>query len=99
MALRRQIVDLVRLSFLHHADQVGGVGHIAEMQPQAWVAFMRVLIEAVDAAGVEGGRTPLDAVNPVTLAQQPFGQKGAVLAGNARNERGFRHRFNPLLVR
>jgi hypothetical protein len=41
----------------------------------------------IDPPGVERGRTPLDAVDRVTLLQQHFGQKSAVLAGDAGDQR------------
>ena len=34
VALSRQIVDLIRLSFLHDADDVGRIGHVAIMQEE-----------------------------------------------------------------
>ena len=37
MALRGEVVDLVGLRFLHQADQVGGIGHVAVMQEEAGV--------------------------------------------------------------
>ena len=44
VALRRQIVNLIRLHLLHDADQIGGVGQIAVVQDHTQIALMRVLI-------------------------------------------------------
>ena len=56
MALRRQVVDLVGLHLLDDADQIGGVGQVAVVQMQAHVALVRVLVEVIDAVGVEARR-------------------------------------------
>ena len=92
MTLRRQIVDLARLGLLDDADQVGGVGQVAVVHGEAQILLVRILIEMVDTAGVEGRRAALDAVHHVALLQQEFRQIGAVLAGDPGHERyTFRH--------
>jgi len=45
----------------------------------------------VDAVGVEEGSAALDAVDFVALAEQKFGEVGAVLAGYAGDEGFFGH--------
>ena len=87
MALRGEIVDFGRPDLLHQADQVGRVRHVAIMQQERHVARMRILVEMVDAGGIERGRPPLDAVDGVALAEQIFGEIGAVLAGDAGDQR------------
>src|SRR4051812_18840421 len=52
---------------------------------------MRVLIKMVDALGVEGRGTALQAVHFVAFLQQQLRQIGAVLAGDAGNQSAFRH--------
>jgi hypothetical protein len=47
------------------------------------VVDVRVLVQVVDAVGVEHAGAALDAVHLVALLQQEFGQVGAVLAGDA----------------
>ena len=84
VALRREVVDLVRLHLLHDADQVGRVGQVAVVQSHAYVALVRVLVQVVDAVGVEARGPALDAVYLVALFEQQFGQVRAVLAGDAR---------------
>jgi len=83
VALRRQVVDLVRPHFLHHANQVGGIGQVAVVQDQAPVLGMGVLVEVIDAVGVEQRSAALDAVHLVALGQQQLGQVHAILAGDA----------------
>ena len=51
--------------------------------------LVRILIEMIDPVGVEGRGPPLDAVNDVALVEQEFGEIGAVLAGDAGDERDF----------
>ena len=82
MALGGQVVDLVRLRLLHDADQVGRIGHVAEMQDEARIGLVRILVQMIDAAGVERGRAPLHSVHHIVLGQQQLGQIGAVLAGH-----------------
>ncbi len=53
VALRRQIVDLVRLHLLDDADQIGGIGQVAIVQVQPHAALVRILVEMIDAIGVE----------------------------------------------
>ncbi len=56
------------------------------MQLEVVTLLMRVVIEMVDAIGVEQRRAALDAVHRIALGQQEFGQIGAVLAGDAGDE-------------
>ena len=53
MALRSKIVDLVGAGFLNDANQIGGIGYVSEMQEQLRVGPMRILVEMVNAAGIE----------------------------------------------
>ncbi|MCY1531169.1 hypothetical protein D9M68_663870 [compost metagenome] len=86
MALCAQVVDLVGLGFLHDADQVGAVAEVAVVQVEAGVVHMRVLVDVVDALGVELAAAALDAVNDVALFEQQLGEVRAVLAGDAGDE-------------
>ncbi len=49
---------------------------------------VRVLVEMVDARGVEGRGAALDAVHHIALVQEELGEIRTVLAGNAGNQRG-----------
>ena len=86
MRLRREIVDLVRLRFLHDADDIGRVGHIAVMQLEGNALLVRIMHEMVDALGVERRRTALYAVDRISLRQEKFGEIGAILSGRAGDE-------------
>ena len=48
---------------------------------------MPVLVDVVDATGVEGGGTTDDAVNLVTFLEEQLGQVRTVLTGYAGHER------------
>ena len=83
MALGGEIVDFRRLRFLDQPDEVGGIGHVAVVQKKFDAFDMRVLIQVVDALGVERGRAPLHAMHDIALAEQKLGQIGAILTGHA----------------
>ena len=89
MALRAQVVDFVGLGFLDDADQVAGVGQVAVVQLEVGVLDVRVLVDVVDALGVEQAGAALDAVHDVAFFKQELGQVGAVLAGDAGDEGDF----------
>ncbi len=95
MALRGQVVDFVRPHLLDDADQAAGVGQVAVMQDEPLIRLMGVLIEVVDPVGVEQRAAALDAVDDVALVQQEFGEIGAVLSGDAGDERGFVQHYSP----
>jgi hypothetical protein len=84
--LRRQVVDLVRLDLLHDAGQVGTVGQVTVVQHEALVSGVRVLVDVIDALGVEQRSAALDAVDLVAFLEQQFSEVRAVLAGDAGDE-------------
>ena len=87
MALRAQVVDFVGQHLLHDANQVGGIGEIAVVQREPPVGVMRIFVQVIDAIGVERRGAALDAVDFVTLLEQQLGEIGAVLAGDAGDQR------------
>ena len=98
MALRAQVVDLVRLHFLDDTDQVRAVGEISVVHEEANVLFVGVVIQMVHAIGIEEGRTTFHAVDKVSFVQKKLGQVGAVLTGDTGYESGccklgVRHRW------
>ncbi|MNF07170.1 hypothetical protein D3C80_2072920 [compost metagenome] len=50
-----------------------------------------ILVQMIDARGIEQRSTPLDAVDLIALGQQELRQIGPVLAGNAGNQCPFWH--------
>ena len=67
---------------LDNADQVGGVGQVPEVEDEVAVLHVGVLVDVVDAVGVEQRGTAFDAVDDITFFEQEFGEIGAVLAGD-----------------
>jgi hypothetical protein len=53
------------------------------MELEVNIRLVQIAVEVVDPSGVEGRRTPLDAMDLISLAQQQFGKIGAVLSGHA----------------
>src|SRR5207245_1102786 len=87
VALSGKIVDLVGSCLLHNSDQVGRVGQVAVMQGETHVLFVRILIQMVHPASVEGGGTTLNTVNDVTLVEQEFRKICTILPSSSRNQR------------
>ncbi|KAG0753743.1 hypothetical protein G6F22_021323 [Rhizopus arrhizus] len=61
------------------------------MQHEIARLVVRILVQVVDARGVEQRSAPLDAVDLIALGQQELRQVGPVLAGNAGNQCPFWH--------
>jgi hypothetical protein len=59
MALRSQIVNLVRLNFLHDPDQARRVRQVAMMKSRSYLV-MRIVIKMIDAIGIEQRGAPFD---------------------------------------
>jgi len=89
MALRAEVIDLVGLQILQDAREVCGIGQIAVVHPETGIPDMRIPVDMIDALRVEERRPPLDAVDLVPLCQQKFGKVGAILPGDACDERFF----------
>jgi len=83
VALGGQIVNLARLRVLDDSDQIGRIGHVAEVHEEPHIREMRVPVQVVNPAGIERRGTALDAVYLVALLEEQFGQIGAVLPGHS----------------
>jgi len=59
------------------------------MEANAGLGIVELVIEMIDALGVERGRAALDAVHLVALGEQKLGEIGAILAGDARDQCAF----------
>ena len=86
MALGCQVVDFVRLHFLHDADQVAGIRKIPVVQNELAAFLVRPLVKMVDTVRIEQGRAALDAVDFIALVQKEFRQIGAVLTSDTGDE-------------
>lgn len=86
MGLRAQMVDLVRPDVVNQVCKLLHAGEVSIMEEQPRVRVMEVLIEMVDAAGVERAGPADEAVDLVALGKQQFGKIRPVLPGNAGDE-------------
>jgi len=59
------------------------------VQGEVALLDVRILVQVVDAVGVEQAAAALDAVDFVALLEQELGEVGAVLARNAGDEGDF----------
>ena len=69
MALRAEVVDLVRLDLVDQVHQADPVGEVAVVQVQVGLA-----VEVVDPAAVQRRRAADQAVHLVALAEQQLGE-------------------------
>src|SRR5258708_14563010 len=91
MALRGEVIDLVRLRFLYYMYQGARIRQVSVMQNEIAIGYMRILIEMVDPVGIEQRGTALDAMDDVAFAQQKLREVGAVLAGDTGDQCNFGH--------
>jgi len=83
VTLSREIVDLVGLHALQYLAQYRAIRKVAIVQRQVGAALMRIVIDVVDALGVERAGSAKDTMHLITLAQQQFAEVGAVLASDS----------------
>ena len=85
MGLGAEIVDFVGLSDFQNAAEASGISEIAVVQVEAAAGLVGVLIDVVDARGVEAGTAADDAVDGVAFGEKQLAEVGAVLASDAGN--------------
>jgi len=85
--LRRQVVDLGRPHLRDDAVQARRVAHVAVVQLVDLAVRERAVARGVDARAVEQRGAARHAVHLVALLQQELGQVGAVLPGDAGDQR------------
>ena len=81
--------SLVRIIQQVQPDEIYNLAaqsHVAVVQDEAPVLLVRVLVEVIDAVGIEQGGAALDAMHIVALVEEELGQIGAVLSGDAGNQ-------------
>ena len=84
--LRTEVIDLVGCDLRQEGHEPRAVGEVAVVQEQAHVLEVRIAIEVVDPARVEGARPPNQAVDLITLLQQQLCEIGPILTGDAGDE-------------
>ena len=70
VALRAQVVDLVRLDLRHQAAQIRRIRQISVVQKELHALVVGILVQVVDSPRVERGGTADDAVHLVALLHQ-----------------------------
>ena len=86
VALRAQVVDFVGLDVVDEVGELPPVRQVAVVQEHAGAGGVRVDVDVVEAAGVEGGGAADDAVDLVPLREEELDQVRSVLAGDAGDE-------------
>lgn len=89
MALRGEVVNLVRLHLGEDVDQCRAVGHVPVMQNKSLVFSVGILVKVIDTVGVEQRAAPFDAVNFVPQTKQMFREVGTILTGDSGDQRSF----------
>ena len=86
VALSAEMVNLVRLDVPQQLHQVEGVGQIPVVEEEPLAVDVGILIEMIDAAGIECARAPDNAVDFISFAKQEFGEVRPILAGDSRDQ-------------
>jgi hypothetical protein len=89
MALGGEIVNLGGLGFLNDPNEICRIGHVAIVQHEPNILFVRIMIKMINTLRIERRGAALDAVDAIALAEQEFGKIAAVLASGAGYESYF----------
>jgi len=87
VGLRAKVIDLVGLDLGNDAGEVGGIREVAVVELEARVRDMRILVDVIDALGVEERGAALDAVDFVAFFEEEFREVGNFTAKT--RSRGF----------
>ena len=98
MGHRAQVIDFIGLHFLYDPDDIGCVGQVPVVQYEIAVVDVRVLVEVIDAPGIEERTSPFDAVHDVSFLQQKLREVCTILSGDTRDQSCL-HRFNFGLIK
>jgi hypothetical protein len=74
MALRAQVVDLVRLKAVQKRGKRAAVCEIGIVQEEAVAGLVKIPKNVVNAIGIETRRTPLETMNFVSFGEKEFSQ-------------------------
>jgi hypothetical protein len=86
MALRPEVVDLVRPDLADDVREVVGVVQVAVVELQPGARHVRVLVDVVEPLGVEARAAPDDPVHFVPLRKQELREVAAVLPPHPTDE-------------
>jgi hypothetical protein len=74
---------------LNDLDEAARIGQVAVMEQKMTAVCVRIFVDMIDPARVEGGGAPLDSMHLISLRKQQLSQIGSILSGNTRNQRSF----------
>ena len=97
VALRRQMVHLLRRQAVNQIQNPFGAGQITVMKEQLCSRVIGILINVIDARSIERAGAPDDPVDFIPFRKQKLRQVRAVLACDSRDERTF-HALGPLRI-
>jgi len=86
MALRREIVDFLGLSFSEQSRERAAIGQVAVVKEEAIAALVRVGVNGFEPARVERARAADDPMHFVALAQQQFREIRPVLSSDSSDQ-------------
>ena len=94
MALRTEMVNLLRLKFVEQLYQVHRVRQVAVVQEHSHAVDVRIGVKMINPRRVKRARAANDPVDFVAFFQKQIGEITSVLAGNAGDQRFFHERNN-----
>ncbi len=94
MALSAEIIDLVGFQLVKEPRQRAAVVEVREMKKHPCAAGVEILVDVVDAVGVEARRAALQSVDLIPLGEEELGQIRPVLAGDAGDQCDFHSSSN-----
>src|SRR5262245_14285704 len=89
--LRAEVVNLVGLDVAQNLVERARVVQVAVEEAHPPPRLVRVLVDVVNAFGVERAGAAYDAIHVIALAEQQLGQIASILAGDACYQRFLRH--------
>jgi hypothetical protein len=92
VALRREVIKLIRCEAVNQVQHPLRAGKIAVMQKEPCARLIRILIDVIDALRVKRARASDDPVHFISFGQQQFREVRSVLPGNARDQCAFHER-------
>src|SRR6266480_6911380 len=87
VALRAQMIDLVRLQFVKKLHKIHRVAEVSVMQKQSHTVYVWISVKMINARGVKRAGAANNPVDFVALVKQQISQITSVLAGDAGDER------------
>src|SRR5882724_1049017 len=87
VALRAQMIDLVRLQFVKKLHKIHRVAEVSVMQKQSHTVYVWISVKMINSRGVKRAGAADNPVNFIPFLKQQIGQITSILASNAGDER------------